>query len=311
MSAPMLMISPEVSQALASGAAVVAMESSLIAQGLPWPENLETALEAQAAVRSAGATPATIAALGGRIRVGLTDEELGHVASAGTFQKASRRDLAAAVSRGVDAATTVSSTLWIARGQGIQVLATGGLGGVHREAATTFDVSNDLDELARADGALVVCSGVKSVLDLPATLDALETRGVVVAGYRTDTLPGFLTVSSGLPLELRVDTPGDAAAIMCAHRALGLPGSIVLAQPVPALSAIDHDDMGTALAEALEAANASGVRGKAVTPFLLEKIRVATEGRSLLANRALIIANARLAGEVAVALVGKASGPVS
>jgi pseudouridylate synthase len=308
MNATMPMILPEVSQALATGGAVVALESSLIAQGLPWPDNLETAQQAQAAVRAAGAVPATIAVIGGSIHVGLDDAELRRIATSGTFQKASRRDLAAVVAHGLDAATTVSATLWIARRNGIGVLATGGLGGVHREAATTFDISNDLDELARSDGSLVVCSGVKSVLDLPATLEALETRGVVVAGYRTGTLPGFLTVSSGLPLEARVDAPGEAAALVRAHRALGLPGAIVLAQPVPVDLAIDHDEVESTLAGALSEAQATGVTGKAVTPFLLEKLRLATEGRSLRANRALIVANSRLAGEVAVALARGGGG---
>jgi pseudouridylate synthase len=303
MIAPMHMMSPEVSQAIGVGRAVVALESSLLAQGLPWPDNLEVARESEAAVRDAGAVPATIAVIGGRIRVGLDEEELRRVATAGTFHKANRGALAAIVARGLDAATTVSATLWIARAHGIGVLSTGGLGGVHRGAETTFDVSNDLDELARCNGSLVVCSGAKSVLDVPATLNALETRGVAVIGYRTDTLPGFLAVSSGLPLEVRVDEPGEAAAVVRAHRALVLPGAIVLAQPVPADAAIDGTEMEAVLAAALGEVQARGVTGKAVTPFLLERLRLATEGRSLRPNRALIVANASLAAGVAVALV--------
>lgn len=296
-------IAPEVSQALSHGRAVVALESTLVAHGLPWPENLETALAAEAAVREAGATPATVAVLGGRLRIGLDRAELEHLASSGTFAKASRRDLAGAVARGLDAATTVSSTLWIARSTGIGVMATGGLGGVHREAAITFDISNDLDELGRADGVLVVCSGVKSILDMPATLESLETRGVVVAGYRTDTLPAFTSPSSGAVLETRLESPGEAAALVRAHRTLGLPGAIVLAQPVPEAVALDRDAMEAALATATDEARALGLVGKALTPFLLDRLRGATGGRSLQANRALIVANAGLAGAVAAALV--------
>ena len=219
--------------------------------------------------------------------------------------KANRRDLGAIVAGGQSAATTVSATLWIARRFGLEprVMATGGLGGVHRQASATFDISTDLDELARADGTLVVCSGLKSILDVPATLEALETRGVLVVGYGTDELPGFLTHSSGLPLEHRVDTPAEAASIVRAHRALGLPGAIVLAQPVPLAQSLDGDLLQAALDEALEEASARRITGKLLTPFLLETIRQATEGRSLQANCAFLIANARLAAEVAMVLV--------
>lgn len=295
-------IATEVQEALAAGGAVVALESTLVAQGLPWPENLETALGAEAAVRAAGATPATIAVVAGRIRVGLSGPEMEHLARAGTFLKAGRRDLSRAVAQQLDAATTVSATLWIARGQGIGVMATGGLGGVHREAATTFDISNDLDELARADGVLVVCSGIKSILDLPATLDSLETRGVPVVGYQTGELPGFLAQSSGLPLEARVESAFEAAALVRAHRTLGLPGAVVLTQPVPEADALNADLMDAALDTALAEARRQRISGKEVTPFLLGRIRQATEGQGLHANKALILANARLAGDVAVAL---------
>ena len=259
---------PAVTDALAGGRAVVVLESTVIAQGLPWPENLETARAAESAVRQAGAEPATVAVLGGSVRIGLTDPELVEVArSAATeteieavsardattaddaiarsradlagvraaWAKANRRDLAPIVAAGRNAATTVSATLWIARRFALEprVMATGGLGGVHRDAAISFDLSTDLDELARADGALVVCSGMKSILDLSATLESLETRGVLVVGYRTDELPGFLVRSSGLPLEHRVDSPAEAAELVRVHRSLGLPGAIVLTQPVP------------------------------------------------------------------------------
>jgi pseudouridine-5'-phosphate glycosidase len=298
----------EVRAALGEGKAVVALESTLIAHGLPWPDNLETALASEAAVRAAGAVPATVAVLAGRARLGLSEAEVEHVARSGRFLKASRRDLGVVVARGLDAATTVSATLRIARMHGVGVLATGGLGGVHREAASTFDVSTDLDELARADGALVVCSGVKSILDVPATLEVLETRGVPVVGYRTDEFPAFTTVSSGLRLDARADTPAGAAEWVRAHRRLGLPGAFVLAQPVPESLALGRAEMETALAAALAEARAHGVAGKAVTPFLLDRIRQATGGRSLRANRALIVANASLAGEVAVALADGGTG---
>lgn len=294
----------EVAEALASGRGVVALESTLIAQGLPWPENLETARAAEAAVRSAGAVPATVAIIGGAVHVGLSSDQLEWVARSGAFLKASRRDLSAAIARREHAATTVSATLWIAREQGIGVMATGGLGGVHRGAAISFDISTDLDELARADGMLVVCSGFKSILDLPATLDSLETRGVPVVGYQTSELPAFTTVSSGLPLEVRVESVQEVAALVRVHRTLTLPGAVVLTNPVPAPEALDRAEMEAALAIALAEAERLGIAGKAVTPFLLDHLRRATEGRSLRANRALIVSNARLAGEAAAALAG-------
>ena len=300
----------EVAAALEAGRPVVALESTLVAHGLPWPENLETARGAEEAVRGAGAVPATVAVVGGRVRVGLEAGELEHLARSGTFVKLGRRDLGMAVARGLDGATTVSATLCLARRVGIGVMATGGLGGVHRGAAATGDVSADLDELARGDGVLVVCSGVKAILDVPATLEALETRGVAVVGYRTGTLPGFTVASSGLPLEWRVESAAEAAALVRAHRALGLPGAIVLAQPVPAADALDGAEFEAALATALVEAEAQGVGGKALTPFLLDCLRRATGGRSLRANRALILANAALAGAVA-AVLGPTSGPLA
>jgi pseudouridine-5'-phosphate glycosidase len=331
--------SPLVEDAMARCKAVVALESTVIAQGLPWPENLETARGAEAAVRAAGAEPATIAVVDGSVRIGLNDQQLIEMAgSAATeaavtadgerpapadvprparrhWAKANRRDLAAVVAGRGCAATTVSATLWIAHrfGSGPPVIATGGLGGVHRDASVSFDVSTDLDELARADGAVVVCSGMKSILDLPATLEALETRGVAVVGYRTGELPGFLSRSAGLPLEHRVDSPVEAAELVLAHRALGLPGAIVLAQPVPELEGMDPDLLKRALERALEDARREGIAGKPLTPFLLESIRRATAGRSLRANSALLVANARLAAEVAVELAARsaASGRIA
>lgn len=295
-------IAPEVARALASAGPVVALESTLIAHGLPRPENLQTARASEAAVRRAGAVPATIAVVGGVVRVGLSDDELEGIARSKTFLKAGRRDLGAVVAKRMDAATTVSATLRIARDAGIGVMATGGLGGVHRGASESFDVSTDLDELARADGVLVVCSGVKSILDIPATLETLETLGVLVVGYRTGHFPAFTTRSSEIPLEWRADSPDEAAAIVRAHRALGLPGSVVLARPVSSAVAIEGDELRAALAVALDEARRRGISGKAITPFLLDALRQETGGRSLEANRALIVDNAGLAGEVAAGL---------
>jgi pseudouridylate synthase len=318
-------VTSELSDALAMGRAVVGLESTVIAQGLPWPDNLNTARDVEGAVRAAGAVPATIAVLDGMIRIGLAESELTRIAASSSndqadtpdvraeqvysrpalkLAKANRRDLAAILAAGGCAATTVSATLWICRRFGLEpmVMATGGLGGVHRDASVTFDVSTDLDELARANGALVVCSGLKSILDVAASLEALETRGVLVVGYRTGVLPGFLSRFSGLPLEHRVDTPAEAAAVVLAHRALRLPGAIVLAQPVPAAEALDPDILDGALDDALKQAAARRITGKPLTPFLLESIRQATAGRGLRANCALLVANARLAAEVAVAI---------
>jgi pseudouridylate synthase len=303
------LIAPDVAEALHDGRGVVALESTLIAHGLPWPVNLETARDAEAAVRASGAVPATIAVLGGTVRIGLDLDELHRISSAaGAFLKASRRDLGYFLARGLDAATTISSTLWLARRAGIHVMATGGLGGVHRGAAESFDVSTDLDELARADGALLVCSGVKSILDIPATLEVLEARGVPVLGYRVDEFPAFTTRTSGIRLEARVDSPQEAASVVLSHRALRLPCAIVLAQAVSEHAALDRAEMETALADALREADKRGIAGKAVTPFLLEQIREATEGRSLIANRALVVANAGLAGAVASEIARSAEG---
>ncbi len=308
---------------------VVVLESTVIAHGLPWPENLDTALAMEAAVRSSGAVPATIAILEGEVRIGLTVSELEQVARwsgspasswqagilseglifARRFLKANRRDLSMSLTQKQYAATTVSASLWLAQRFGLRpcAMATGGLGGVHRGAADTFDVSTDLDELARADGSVVVCSGFKSILDLSATLEALETRGVAIVGYRTSHLPAFTAVSSGLPLEHRVESPEEAAALVRTHRELGLPGAVVLANPAPAGEAVDGGVMEAALERAQDEARQHGVRGKAVTPFLLEAIRQATGGQSLRANRALLVANAQLAAEVAVALHRRAA----
>jgi pseudouridine-5'-phosphate glycosidase len=297
---PLLVERPQVSTARQAGRPVVALESTLIAHGLPWPLNLETARQAEAAVRGEGAVPATIAVWRGQPTIGLTDAELEELAQSKDVLKASRRDLAAAVAQGRTAATTVAATMFLARLAGIRVFATGGIGGVHRGAEHTGDVSADLIELARTPVG-VVCAGAKSILDLPRTLEVLETYGVPVVGYGTDHFPAFYLRSSGEPVSGRVDSPEQAAALLAAHWELD-GGGVVLAQPLPAEAALAPADLESALARAEEQARAAGVRGKALTPFLLARLAELTGGRTLHANRALIVANARLAAQVACRL---------
>ncbi len=297
--------SAEVAAALRDGLPVVALESTLIAHGLPWPINLETARAAEAAVRAEGAVPATVAVWHGRPTVGLDAAQVEHLARAPGVLKASRRDLGAAVAGRSCAATTVAATLALAHVAGVRVFATGGIGGVHRPTASAFcwDVSADLHELARTPVA-VVCAGAKSILDLPATLEVLETLGVPVVGWRTDTFPAFYVASSGLPVGARVETAGEAAALARAHWDLGGAG-VVLAQPLPAGEALEADVFEAALRGAEAEAARQGVRGPALTPFLLARLAEATEGRTLRANQSLIIGNARLAARLARALAGK------
>ncbi len=291
---------PDIRRALTARQPVVALESTLMTHGLPAPVNLQTARQAEQAIRDQGAAPATIAILDGLIQVGLTPAQLEALASAPACVKASRRDIAAAIAMKQSAATTISATLAIGRAVGIQVMASGGLGGVHQGASTSFDVSTDLDELARADGMLVVTSGAKSLLDLPANMQALETRGVLVVGYRTRTLPAFTARSSGLPLEWSVDDPLQAATIWMTHRALNLPGGMLLTQAVPEAFALDDSEAENALRAAHEQSALQNIAGKQVTTFLLEQVRQRTAGRSLVANQALIVANAALAAQVAI-----------
>lgn len=301
MNTRLIACSYSVREAQSSGTPIVALESTLLAHGLPWPANLQTALDSQAAVREKGAEPATIAIVGGRLCIGLDDAQLEYVARSGKFIKASRRDIALAISKGMDAATTVSATIAIAMMAGLTVMATGGLGGVHRNAGHSFDVSGDLDALQAASGMLVVCSGAKNLLDISATLEVLETRGLPVVGYQTDTFPAFTSTSSGLPLDWRTDSPQAAAAMWSLHRALGLPGALILAQPVPVQLAVPFEDSERAIACAMRSAANEAIRGKQVTPYLLNAVREFNGERTLEANRALIVANAALAAEVAVA----------
>jgi pseudouridine-5'-phosphate glycosidase len=292
-----LEIAAEVAAAVRSRRPVVALESTLIAHGLPWPVSLETARDVEAAVREEGAIPATIAVCHGRPTVGLDDQQIERLA-VDRPRKASRRDLAAAVSQGASAATTVAATMFLAHRAGIRVFATGGIGGIHRHS--TWDVSADLDELARTPVA-VVCSGAKSVLDLPATLEVLETRGVPVVGFGTETFPAFYLRSSGLPVSATLSTPQEAAALVAAHWNLGGAG-VVVAQPLPEDVALETEALASALGEAETLADEKGVRGPALTPFLLARLAELTGGRTVRANRALIVANARLAARIAAAL---------
>jgi pseudouridine-5'-phosphate glycosidase len=297
----MLVVASEVADALAGGGAVVALESTLIAHGLPRPGNLDVARELEAAVREEGAVPATVALLDGVVRVGLDDAALGAIATRDDVAKCSARDLPIAAARSATGATTVAATAHLAARAGIALFATGGLGGVHREARKTWDESADLVALSRT-GICVVCAGVKSILDVPATLERLETLGVGVAGYDTDRFPGFYLADSGHPAPWRLDTPEQVAAALRARDALGLGGSaLVIANPLPVAEQLDPALHARVLAEALAAAEREGVRGRDVTPFLLGRFHAETAGESLRANVRLVLANARLAARIAVA----------
>jgi pseudouridylate synthase len=295
-----LNIAPEVRAALRNNAPVVALESTLIAHGLPWPDNVETAKEAEAVIRKAGAIPATVAVLEGRPTLGLDESEVQALARTPGVMKASRRDLAVAMAQRRTAATTVAATMYLAYAGGISVFATGGIGGAHRDVGQPFDISADLTELARTP-VLVVCAGAKSILDLPRTLEILETLAVPVLGYRTHEFPAFYTRSSGLPVQARVDSAAEGAAIFTVHRELN-GGGMLLAQPVADDVALDPAEFAQALDQAESEAKAEQIHGPALTPFLLGRLAALTGGRALRANRELIVANARLAAGVAVAL---------
>ncbi|MFC5354210.1 pseudouridine-5'-phosphate glycosidase [Azospirillum himalayense] len=298
---------PEVAAALAEGRPVVALESTVISHGMPFPKNLETATALEDAVRAEGAVPATIAVLDGRIRVGLDGESLERLAKGGTsVMKLSRRDLPVALATGALGATTVAATMIAARLAGIAVFATGGLGGVHRGAEISFDVSADLDELARTS-VCVVCAGAKSILDLPKTLEVLETRGVPVLGLGTDAFPAFYSRNSGLPVSHCCDNVHEVAAILRAKWELGLEGGVVLANPIPEADALDGEAMERAITRALKDAEHHGITGKSVTPFLLAALERITGGRSLTANMALIRHNAVTAARLAAAYAATAT----
>src|SRR5262245_40738803 len=296
-----LRIRPEVAEALKERRPVVALESTLIAHGLPWPLNLETAQAAEAAVRHTGAVPATIAVLEGTPVIGLDEQQLERVARNRAILKASRRDLAFAIARKLNAATTVAATMLLAHRAGIRLFATGGIGGAHRDN-NPWDISADVTELAKTPVA-VVCAGAKSVLDIPRTLEILETQGVPVVGYGTDEFPAFYVRTSGEPVTARVNTPAEAAEVLQTHWRLGGTG-IVLAQPVVEQVALEPDEFTVALTAAEQQAVGIGVRGKELTPFLLGRLAEITQGQTLRANHVLVISNARLAAQVARAMAG-------
>ena len=297
-----LEISPEVQAALAEGKPVVALESTIISHGMPYPQNVETAMNVEQIVRQNGAVPATIAIIGGKLKAGLSADEIEYLGKKGyAVTKASRRDLPVLVARGEDGATTVATTMIIAAMAGIRVFATGGIGGVHRGAEVTMDISADLEELARTP-VLVVCAGAKSILDLGLTLEYLETKGVPVIGYGTEELPAFYTRKSGFKVDYRIDTPEELAAAFRAKLEMGLEGGMLVTNPIPEEYSMDPDRINAAIDEAVAEANRLGIKGKETTPFLLAKIKDITGGDSLASNIQLVLNNARLAAKVAALL---------
>ncbi len=296
-----LQISTEVQEAIANHRPVVALESTIISHGMPYPQNVETALLVENTVREHGAVPATIAVLQGKICVGISPEEITYLGKKGlAAHKASRRDLPVLLSKGEDGATTVATTMIAAALAGIQVFATGGIGGVHRGAETTMDISADLEELAQTD-VTVVCAGAKSILDLGLTLEYLETKGVPVIGYQTAELPAFYCRHSGFSVDYRLDTPEAIAAAMKAKEACGLRGGMLVANPIPKEAAMPDALMKECIDQAIQIAQEQGVKGKAITPFLLDRIKTLTQGKSLEANIQLVLNNARLGAAIAKA----------
>ena len=299
---PYLDIAPEVQRALDEGKPVVALESTIISHGMPYPKNVETALLVEQTIRENGAVPATIAVIGGRLKAGLSREEIEYLGKTGRgVAKASRRDLPALVARGADGATTVATTMIIANMAGIRIFATGGIGGVHRGAETTMDISADLEELASTP-VMVICAGAKAILDLGLTLEYLETKGVPVIGYGTEELPAFYTRESGFGVDYRVDSPAELAAVYRAQRALDYKGGMLVTNPIPAEYAMDKQIIDAAIEQALRESVEQGVKGKDVTPFLLARVVELTGGDSLESNIQLVLNNARLAARTAAAL---------
>ncbi|MEN8145039.1 MAG: pseudouridine-5'-phosphate glycosidase [Gemmatimonadota bacterium] len=299
-------VADEIVAALEAKAPVVALESTLIAHGLPHPAGVETAAAAEAEIRRAGAVPATIAVLDGEIRVGLSATEIERIATAGDVAKLSRRDLPAAVASGGDGATTVAATMLIAERAGIEVFATGGIGGVHRGGEASLDVSADLHELGQTSVA-VVCAGVKSILDIGRTLEVLETLGVPVIGFGTDSFPAFYTRDSGFDVDRRVDDIAELARLIRVKWDLGLDGAVLVANPISALYELEFEDAEAAIGSALSEAHAAGISGSRVTPFVLGRMAELTSGNSLKANVELILSNARLAAALAVALAAESN----
>jgi len=295
-------IAPEVKAALDAGKPVVALESTIISHGMPYPQNVETALNVEKLIRENGAVPATIAIIGGRLKAGLSPEEIDYLGRTGTsVPKASRRDLPVLVSKGMDGATTVTTTMIIAHLAGISVFATGGIGGVHRGAETTMDISADLEELAHTP-VMVICAGAKSILDLGLTLEYLETHGVPVIGYGTEELPAFYTRKSGFKVDYELDSPAELAAAFHTKQELGLVGGMLVANPIPEAYSMDHEVISKAIDEAIAESHKLGIHGKETTPFLLAKIKDLTGGNSLASNIQLVYNNARLAAHTAAEL---------
>lgn len=292
-------VNHEVKEALELGKPVVALESTIISHGMPYPQNVETALKVEEIIRENGAVPATIAIIGGRLKAGLTPEEIDYLGKTGAgITKVSRRDLPVIVAKGMDGATTVTTTMMIANMAGIEVFATGGIGGVHRGAETTMDISADLEELAQTP-VMVVCAGAKSILDLGLTLEYLETHGVPVIGYGTKELPAFYTRKSGFEVDYRLDTAKELAEAFFVKKSMGIGGGMLVTNPIPEEYAMDHDVINKAIAEAVEEAKQLGIHGKESTPFLLAKIKDITGGKSLDSNIQLVYNNAKLAAETA------------
>jgi len=295
-------VNPEVAQAIAEGKPVVALESTIISHGMPYPQNVETALKVEQIIRDNGAVPATIAIIGGRLKAGLSKEEIDHLGKAGhAVTKASRRDMPSIVARGIDGATTVTTTMIIAHMAGISVFATGGIGGVHRGAETTMDISADLEELGQTP-VMVVCAGAKSILDLGLTLEYLETKGVPVMGFGTDELPAFYTRKSGFGVDYRVDTPEELAAAFKAQRELGFNNGMLVTNPIPEEYAMDKAVIDAAIEQALKESVEQGIKGKETTPFLLARVSELTGGDSLDSNIQLVFNNAKVAALTAVEL---------
>lgn len=294
-------VNPEVAAAVAAGKPVVALESTIISHGMPYPQNVETALEVERIIRENGAVPATIAIIGGRLKAGLTAEEIEYLGKKGEeITKASRRDLAVLCAKGADGATTVTTTMMIAHMAGIGIFATGGIGGVHRGAETTMDISADLEELAHTP-VMVVCAGCKSILDIGLTLEYLETHGVTVLGYGTEDMPAFYTRKSGFKVDYRIDTPEELAQVFKAQKDLSLGGGLLVTNPIPEEYSMDPNVINPAIDEAIRQCEANGVHGKAATPFLLAKVKELTGGDSLESNIQLVFNNARLAAKTAAA----------
>ena len=293
-------VNPEVAAAIKEGKPVVALESTIISHGMPYPQNVETALNVEKVIRENGAVPATIAIIGGRLKAGLTADEIEYFGKKGLdITKASRRDIAAIVSRGMDGATTVTTTMMIAHMAGINIFATGGIGGVHRGAETTMDISADLEELAQTP-VMVVCAGAKASLDLGLTLEYLETKGVPVIGYQTDELPAFYTRKSGFGVDYRMDTPEELAKLLITQQAMPNAGGVLVTNPIPEQYSMDHNVINKAIDEAVADSVRDGIHGKETTPYLLAKVKEITGGDSLDSNIQLVYNNARLAALTAV-----------